>query len=293
MLLRALPILLACSLLIGCAGREAISAFQQPAQLPQRALLVQEGTQFSRQMTLGSVVGISEYSWFLPEPNRATFVPRFNAALSATGLQAPDRDLARYTVNFEFFESDGAMIGGHLDVELVGYVWVVDRVTDDVIFADDVHAYREVFWPGIFEHQWVTGTWSDVINILPFFSDSPWFTIGPVDWNGVPYDGGADWGPGTPMISRPTDGRLYYSENGRPYGSFWGPARAAQVNAAAIDALTAAFLKSFAEHFEIPVRRVLPCDGGPDLAALKLELLRSGQAYVSTPCPDVLQRPLF
>ena len=288
--LRALSILAVCSLLAGCAGREAISAFQQPAQLPQRALSVQEGTQFSRQMTLGSVVGISAYSWFLPEPNRATFVPRFNAALSATGLQAPTRNLARYTINFEFFESDGPMIGGHLDAELVGYVWVIDRLTDEVIFADDVHAYREVFWPGIFEHQWVTGTWIEVINILPFFSDSPWFTVGPADWNGIPDDGGADWARGSPMTSRPTDGRLYYSEHGRPYGSFWGPARAAQVNAAAIDALAAAFLRGFSEHFSIPVRRVLPCDGGPDIENLRRELHRQAQAFVSTPCPDVLQR---
>jgi len=288
--MRIATVFLMLTLVSGCASREAISAFQQPEPLPQRAIHVQEGSPFSEQMTLGSVVGISAFSWFLPEPNRSTFIPRFHAALAATGLKAPDRDLARFVVNFEFFDSDGAMIGGHLDAELVGYAWVVDRLTGDVIFADDVHAYREVHWPGIFEHQWVTGTWADVVNILPFYYDSPWFTVGPLDWNGIAYDGGADFGPGTPMISRPTDGRLYYSEHGRAFGSFYGPARAAQVNAAAIDALSAAFFKSFSEHFDIPIRHVLPCGAGEDVEALKLELHRRGEAYVTTPCPDVMPR---
>lgn len=91
-------LLAACAVLTltACASRDAISARQAPQPLVSQTVRVDAASPFYHQMALGPVTGASQFSWFLPEPNRTILRPRFEAALEQAGLAAPDRDQARY-----------------------------------------------------------------------------------------------------------------------------------------------------------------------------------------------------
>jgi hypothetical protein len=268
----------------GCASRDAVGAHQIPGPYYGAGVHVPTTSPYSRQMALGAVTGTSQFSWFLPEPNRSVFRPRFQAALESAGLAAPDPAAARYIVSFHFTDIDGPAIGSHMDAEMIGRVTVVDRARGIRIFDEPVAAYREAYWPGIFEDDWRTLAPLHVLSIFPFFFDSPWLSVGPRSDTVYPPYSAPEWVPLVPIRLRESDGVLVRSDTGRVYGARSGAERAWQVNAAVSDALTAAFLRGFADAGHIEVARVIPCTGGADLRALELELMRRGETFITRPC---------
>lgn len=281
--------LVAATLLVaGCASRHSVAAHQQPEPLAVQAFEADPASPYAGQMALGAVTGISEFSWFLPEPNRRVFRPRFEAALAASGLSAPDRDQARYVINVHFSDSGGPVIGSHLDAFLVGQVEVVDRLHGRIIFAEPIQAHRHARWPGLTERDWATNGWFEVFNILPFFFDSPWLTVGPRFDTTYPPFAGPEWAPLVPITTRRSDGRLIYADNGQVFGPRSGASRAWQVNAAVTDAVSAAFIRGFARSTGLVISRVLPCDGGDEIETYKIDLMRRGESFVTGPCPALL-----
>lgn len=270
--------------LSGCADRQSVAAHQMPAPYPTRVAEADPSSSFYRQTALGAVTGTSQFSWFLPRPNRTIFRPRFERALKQSGLAAPDRDLARFVVNFHFDQVEGPIFGSHMDAVLIGRMRIVDRLTGATVMDEPVSAQREAYWPGVMESDWADGGVLHVFNILPFFFDSPWFSVGARSDTVYPIFAGPEWLPLIPIRMRQVDGRLVHGEDGRVYGARSGADRAWQVNAAVSDALAAAFLVALADEGQVNISTVLPCGGGTETRRLQQEMLRRGERFVTMPC---------
>ncbi len=123
-----------------------------------------------------------------------------------------------------------------MDAALLGRVWITDRLTGRIIMDEPVAARREAYWPGVEEAGWADGRVYGVLNILPFFYDSPWFSVG-ARWDTTypPYNG-PEWFPLIPIRMRETDNALMVGPSGRAYGAWSGAERAWQVNALVSDA---------------------------------------------------------
>ncbi|KAA5803592.1 hypothetical protein F1654_07255 [Alkalicaulis satelles] len=279
-------LVLATALLVaaGCADRQSIAAHQMPAPYPSRVAEVGPSSSFYRQTALGAVTGTSELSWFLPEPNRTVFRARFERMLAQTRLAAPDRNHARFVVNFDFDYVDGPVFGSHLDAMMVGRMTVTDRMTGALVMDEPVSARREAYWPGVMERHWADGRVWDVLNILPFFFDSPWLTVGPRWDTTYPAFSGPEWFPLIPVRMRDTGTLNVVGEDGRVYGAASGADRAWQVNAAVSDALGAAFLLHLESLGHVAISRVLPCEGGAEIRQLQIELHQRAERWTSMPC---------
>lgn len=268
----------------GCADRQSIAAHQMPAPYPTRVAEANASSSFYRQTALGAVTGTSELSWFLPEPNRTIFRARFERMLVQTRLAAPDRNHARFVVNFHFDHVDGPVFGSHMDAMMVGRMRVVDRMTGQTVMDEPVSARREAYWPGVMERHWADGGVWNVLNILPFFFDSPWLVVGPRWDTTYPAFSGPEWLPLIPVRMRDTGTLHVQGEDGRVYGASSGADRAWQVNAAVSDALAAAFLLHLDQLGHVSISRVLPCAGGAEIRRLQIELHQRGERWTSMPC---------
>lgn len=275
---------IAALLLTGCADRQSVAAHQMPRPYPSRVAEADPSSAFYRQTALGSVVGTSQFSWFLPEPNRTVFRYRFERALEQSRLAAPNRDHARYVVNFDFSYVDGPVFGSHMDAAMVGRMWIVDRLDGSTVLDEPVSARREAYWPGVLESDWADGRVWDVLNILPFFFDSPWLSVGPRMDTVYPIFSGPEWFPLIPIRMRNTGAELVYGADGRVYGARSGAERAWQVNAAVSDALAAAFLIALSDRGHVDIMRVLPCLGGAEIERIKREMLMRGERFTTTAC---------
>ena len=271
-------------LITACADRGSVAAHQMPQPYPSGIVRADGASAYYRQTALGSVLGTSEYSWFLPEPNRQVFRQRFQRALQLSGLAAPNPDHARYLVHFDFTQVEGPVAGSHMEAALIGTMRVEDRLNGATVLSEPISARREAYWPGVMESDWADGGVLDALNVLPFFFDSPWLSVGPRWDTTYPAFSGPEWMPHIPIRMRPTDGRLVHGENGRVYGARSGAARAWQVNTAVSDALAAAFLTRMAEEGAVDIARVMPCWGGAAVRREKLNMLRRGERYVTLPC---------
>ncbi|AZU03131.1 hypothetical protein X907_0584 [Glycocaulis alkaliphilus] len=270
--------------LTACADRQSIAAHQMPMPYPARVAEADPSSSFYRQTALGAVTGTSQFSWFLPEPNRTVFRARFERMLEQTRLAAPRRDHARFVVNFDFDHVDGPVFGSHMDAMMVGRMRVVDRMTGQTVMDEPVSARREAYWPGVMEHHWADGRVWDIFTILPFFFDSPWLAVGPRVDTVYPAFSGPEWFPLIPIGMRDTGALHVRGEDGRVYGARSGADRAWQVNAAVSDALAAAFLLHLEQHGQVSIARVLPCGGGAEIRRLQIELMGRGERFVSMPC---------
>lgn len=283
-------VLAACAALsvTACASKDAVAARQTPQPLITQSVRVDAASPFYHQMALGPITGTSQFSWFLPEPNRSVLRPRFEAALQQAGLAAPDRDQARYVIALDFDRVHGPDFGSHMDAALIGRVWITDRLTGQVILSEPVSARREAYWPGIDEAAWANGGFYGALNILPFFFDSPWFSVG-ARWDTTypPYSG-PEWFPLVPIRLRETDNELLVGPSGREYGAWSGADRAWQVNALVSEALAAAVMRSMAEREMIEITHVLPCLGGAALREYELTLLGRGERVSRPACDEVL-----
>jgi hypothetical protein len=272
--------------LCGCADRQSVAAHQMPAPYPSHVAEADPSSSFYRQTALGSVTGTSQFSWFLPRPNRTVFRSRFDHALRQSGLAAPNRDLARYVVNFDFDHVEGPVFGSHMEAALVGRMRIIDRLTGQIVADEPVSARKEAWWPGVMESDWADGRVLETLNILPFFFDSPWFSVGARSDTVYPSFSGPEWLPLIPIRMRDSDGRLVHGEDGRVYGSRSGADRAWQLNAAVSDALAAAFLMALADRGEVNISKVLPCGGGTAARRLQQEMRLRHERFVTLPCPQ-------
>jgi len=283
-------LLAACAVLTltACASRDAISARQAPQPLVSQTVRVDAASPFYHQMALGPVTGTSQFSWFLPEPNRTVLRPRFEAALEQAGLAAPDRDQARYVISLDFDHVDGPDFGSHMDAALLGRVWITDRMTGRIVMDEPVSARREAYWPGVDEVDWATGGVYGVLNILPFFFDSPWFSVG-ASWDtSYPPYSGREWLPLVPIRMRETDNELMIGPSGRAYGAWSGAERAWQVNALVSDALAAAVMRGMARQDMIEITHVLPCLGGTAMREYEHTLLMRGERVSRPVCSEIV-----
>lgn len=282
-------LLAACATLTmtACASRDAVSARQTPQPLHTQTLRVDAASPFYHQMALGPITGTSQFSWFLPEPNRSILRPRFEAALEQAGLAAPDRNQARYVISLDFDQVHGPDFGSHMDAALLGRVWIEDRMTGQIIFNEPVSARREAYWPGVDEADWATGGVLGVFNIVPFFFDSPWFSVG-ARWDTTypPY-AGPEWLPLVPIRLRETDTELMVGPSGRSYGAWSGAERAWQVNALVSDALAAAVMRGMADRGMLQISHVLPCLGGTAMREHEQALLGRGERVSRPVCMEV------
>ena len=273
------------TMLVGaCADRASVAAHQMPQPYPSGIVRADGASAYYRETALGSVLGTSEFSWFLPEPNRQVFRRRFQRALELSRMAAPDPDHARFLVHFDFDQVQGPVAGSHMDAALIGTMRVEDRLRGTTVLSEPISARRQAYWPGVMESDWADGGVLDVLNILPFFFDSPWLSVGARWDTAYPSFSGPEWMPLIPIRMRPTDGRLVHGENGRVYGARSGATRAWQVNAAVSDALAAAFLTRMAEEGAVDIAPVMPCWGGAEIRREKLNMLRRGERYVTGPC---------
>ena len=283
-------LLAACAALsvAACASKDAIAARQAPQPLTTQSVRVDAASPFYHQMALGPVTGTSQFSWFLPEPNRTILRPRFETALEQAGLAAPDRDQARYVISLDFDAVHGPDFGSHMDAALLGRVWITDRLTGRIIMDEPVAARREAYWPGVEEAGWADGRVYGVLNILPFFYDSPWFSVG-ARWDTTypPYNG-PEWFPLVPIRMRETDNALMVGPSGRAYGAWSGAERAWQVNALVSDALAAAVMRGMAERDMIEITHVLPCMGGTAMREYEHSLLMRGERVSRPVCGEVV-----
>ncbi len=282
--LKTALVLLMLAGLTACADRQSVAAHQMPAPFPTRVVQAGPDTSFYRQTALGAVTGTSGLSWFLPEPNRVVFRARFERMLEQTQLAAPNRNQARFVINFHFDHVDGPVFGSHMDAMMVGRVWVRDRMTGEIILDEPVSARREAYWPGVMEHHWADGRVWDVFTILPFFFDSPWLSVGPRWDTTYPAFSGPEWFPLIPITMRDTGELQIVGEDGRVYGSASGAVRAWQVNAAVSDAISAAFVRHLADLGHVSIHRVLPCTGGAEIRRLQIALHQRGESWTSMPC---------
>ena len=283
-------VLAACAALFvtACASRDAISARQAPQPLITHSVRGDAASPFYHQMALGPVTGTSQFSWFLPEPNRTILRPRFEAALEQAGLAAPNHDQARYVISLDFDHVDGPDFGSHMDAALLGRVWITDRMTGRIVLDEPVSARREAYWPGIDEADWADGGVYGVLNVLPFFFDSPWFSVG-ARWDTTypPYSG-PEWLPLVPIRMRETDNQLMVGPSGRAYGARSGAERAWQVNALVSDALAAAMMRTMAQREMIEITHVLPCLGGTAMREYEHSLLMRGERVSRPICSELV-----
>lgn len=274
--------------LSACASKDAVSAMQSPQPLSTQSVRVDAASPFYHQMALGPVTGTSRFSWFLPEPNRTILRPRFEAALEQAGLAAPNRDQARYVISMDFDHVDGPDFGSHMNAALLGRVWITDRMTGRIVLDEPVSAHREAYWPGLDEAAWADGRLFGMLNVLPFFYDSPWFSVG-ARWDTTypPYNG-PEWFPLVPIRMRETDNELRVGPSGRAYGAWSGADRAWQINALVSDALAAAVMQGMAQRDMIEITHVLPCLGGTALREYEHSLMMRGERVARPVCGDVL-----
>lgn len=271
----------------GCASRDSVAAHQNPQPLDYQIAMASPSNSFYQQMALGPVLGTSQFSWFLPEPNRSILRPRFEAALDAAGLAAPNRDLARYVIELELTDVRGPSFGSHMDAALIGYVRIHDRMTGRWALNEPVYAYEEAYWPGISEAQWANGGYLGVFNIFPFFFDSPWLSVGPRKDTVYPPYSGPEWVPLVPIRMRRTDNTLQIGPSGQTYGAWSGAERAWQVNALVSDALAAAVMQAMVGRGLIDPVHVLPCGGSADIRERQHAYIMRGERVARAGCETV------
>jgi len=286
---RAALLLTACLALTatGCASRDAVAARQTPQPLATQMVKVDASNPYHQQMALGPITGASQFSWFLPEPNRSVLRPRFERALQSADLAAPNRDQARFVISMHFTEEEAADFGSHMESALIGSLWIEDRLTGRTVLNEPIHVRKEAYWPGVTEADWADGGYLGVLNLIPFFFDSPWMSVG-ARWDTTyPAYSGPEWAPLVPVRLRQVDTRLMVAPNGQAFGAWSGADRAWQVNALVSDAVAAAMMRAMADRNMIDLVRVLPCGGGAQMRSYERTLMARGERVSRPACDSV------
>lgn len=250
-----------------CANKATVAELQKPVKPFSQAMLIEEGSEFYKSFAVSSVTGMSNYSWFFPEPNRTIFKPFLASALNQAGMHASENQAARYHVTVEFSAVDGATIGGHMDAYLRGRYIVTDTFMNEIIYDDFHSSYSEAFFPGLTEQDFVAGrleNWLDLdaLGLLPFVEN---------DAN-------------HPVSKIMTEAEHDYRSGEKFAGAFNGNVRSAQVNRHVMRRNIASFMKGFREYQGLKPVMYLPCNGGPRVDDMRMDLIKEGYRVRSITC---------
>jgi hypothetical protein len=208
--------------LAGCATTADQVEMQRPALPNTAGLAWKPDDRLYRSVTVDYVKGMSKRSYLFSEGNQLGFKPMLETALYRADLLAPTPAAARYALQIDFTQLDGAAIGTDFTATSIATYTIVNRATGDTVVKKTVNADFTAVFPLLNESD------AEAATVIPETIGSGIVRAGehlPKIVKGlVVADIATDsWAPSTDIsnISR-TDGRRAYQAG--VWALLWGPA---------------------------------------------------------------------
>jgi len=262
----------------GCASRETMRALQAPQPLPRGVITFQDTHPLRDAVAIEWIGGMSRHSYIFAEPNQNVFRPVLQAALENSALAAGTNVRARYWLRVDVAEAHGPSVGGHFQSEMVANYVVMDRAAGSELWRREIRSPGAGQFLSYNEEDWRTAWFVDPFtaaialgypgNYFPFASDSR----------------AENARRSGDLAAAEARQRLTNSAFGDALADRWGRTRAARANYAAAAANVSAFLVAFAADNGVAITPMLPCEGSPEIEALKQDILASGGNFTTDSC---------
>lgn len=133
--------------LVGCATTADQVEMQRPALPNTEGLAWKPDDRLYRSVAVDYVKGMSKRSYLFSEGNQLGFKPMLEAALYRADLLAPTPTAARYALQVDFTQLDGAAIGTDFSAKSVATYTVVNRATGEEVLKKTVNADFTAVFP--------------------------------------------------------------------------------------------------------------------------------------------------